>query len=330
MSWIEWAIENTLNGAPRIALVDRMKQEGIAEADALAMTAGLDKLSGYRVASKINEQYKKLSSVMGNLQSLQEHDPEYEKIEKIDFPSEEVFFKDYWTRNKPVIIKNFAKGWPAISKWSLEYFEDKFGDELVEVQTKRNTDKNYELNSVLHKTKMPLNEFIGKIKASESSNDFYMTANNNTLKETRLKEVLEDLGKFPEYLTTPKADGNTHLWIGPKGTITPLHHDEVALFHVQIVGRKVWKLISPLYGPNVYNHKGVFSAIDLQNIDYNRFPKMKGVKIIEALVEPEEALFLPIAWWHGVVSLDRSISMSMINFKYPNHWEYSNPTGAHQ
>ena len=330
MSWIEWAIENTLNGAPRIALVDRMKQEGIAEADALAMTAGLDKLSGYRVASKINEQYKKLSSVMGNLQSLQEHDPEYETIEKIDFPSEEVFFKEYWTRNKPVIIKNFAKGWPAISKWSLDYFEDNFGDELVEVQTKRSTDKDYELNSVLYKTKMSLQEFISKIKASETSNDVYMTANNNTLKETRLKEVLEDLGKFPEYLTKPKADGNTHLWIGPKGTITPLHHDEVALFHVQIVGRKVWKLISPLYGPNVYNHKGVFSAVDLQNIDYNRFPKMKGVKIIEALVEPEEALFLPIAWWHGVVSLDRSISMSMINFKYPNHWEYNNPTGAHQ
>jgi ribosomal protein L16 Arg81 hydroxylase len=330
MSWIDWAIENTLNGVPRVELIDRMKQEGVAEADALAMTADLNRLSGYKVADKINEQYKKLSSVVGNLQALQEQDPQYETIEKIDFPSEEVFFKEYWTRNKPVIIKNFAKGWPAMSKWSLEYFADKFGDELVEVQTKRDADKTYELNSVAHKTKMPLSEFIAKIKASESSNDFYMTANNNTLKQTGLKKVLEDMGKLPEYLSKPEADGNTHLWIGPKGTVTPIHHDEVALFHVQIVGRKVWKLISPLYGPNMYNHIGVFSMMDVHNIDYNRFPKMRGVKIIEALVEPEEALFLPIAWWHGVVSLDRSISMSIINFKYPNAWTYNNPTGVYR
>jgi hypothetical protein len=70
--------------------------------------------------------------------------------------------------------------------------------------------------------------------------------------------------------------------------------------------------------------------MDVHNIDYNRFPKMRGVKIIEALVEPEEALFLPIAWCHGLVSLDRSISMSIINFKYPNAWNYNNPTGVYQ
>jgi cell fate (sporulation/competence/biofilm development) regulator YmcA (YheA/YmcA/DUF963 family) len=60
-----------------------MKQEGIAEVDAVAMTSDLDRLSGYKVADKINEQYKKLCSVVSNLQALQEQDPQYDNIEKL-------------------------------------------------------------------------------------------------------------------------------------------------------------------------------------------------------------------------------------------------------
>ena len=112
MSWTDWVIENTLNGVPRVALIDKMKQEGFEEADAVAMTSDLDRLAGYRAADKINEQYRKLCSVVGNLQALQEQDPEYTTVEKIDFPSEEVFFKEYWTRNKPSLLKILRKGGP--------------------------------------------------------------------------------------------------------------------------------------------------------------------------------------------------------------------------
>ena len=322
MSWIQWATENMVNGVPRDALIDRMKQEG------MPMVYVMEVLDCAN--NKISEQYQKLCSVVGNIQKLQEQDPDYTTVEKINFPSEDVFFKEYWTKNKPVVIKDFAKAWPAISKWSFDYFADNYGDELVEVQTKRESDSDYELNSIAHKTKMPLREFVAKIKSVDSSNDFYMTANNQAFKDTKLGGLLSDIGRVPSCLTEPRADGTTQLWMGPKGTVTPLHHDEIAIMHAQIVGRKKWKLISPFNTPNLYNHKAVFSQVDLENINYDRFPKMLDVKILEVVVEPEEALFIPIMWWHNVVSLDRSISVQFYNFKYPNHWEYNNPTGAYQ
>ena len=51
------------------------------------------------------------------------------------------------------------------------------------------------------------------------------------------------------------------LWLGPAGTITHLHHDLTNNLMIQVVGRKVVKLISPLDTPKVYNHHHVYSAI---------------------------------------------------------------------
>jgi hypothetical protein len=40
--------------------------------------------------------------------------------------------------------------------------------------------------------------------------------------------------------------------------------------------------------------------------------------VLETIIGPGEAIFLPVGWWHQVEALDLSASMSFTNFRRPN------------
>jgi len=130
---------------------------------------------------------------------------------------------------------------------------------------------------------------------------------------------------FPEFLDELDTKGKVFFWFGPVGTITPLHHDPLNLMMAQVYGRKRWRIISPEQTPLLYNYVGVFSKVDCENPDYNRYPLFKDVNIIETVLEPGELIFIPVGWWHQVKALDISISLSFTNFVFPNQYNYKNP-----
>ena len=133
--------------------------------------------------------------------------------------------------------------------------------------------------------------------------------------KTALRGLLNDLEIFPEYLDPQDTDGKAFFWFGSGGTITPLHHDPVNLIFVQVYGRKVWQIISPHYTHMLYNYRGVFSEVDIENPDYEKYPLFQRIPIIEVTLEPGDAIFMPVGWWHAVKSLDISISMSFTNYE---------------
>jgi ribosomal protein L16 Arg81 hydroxylase len=64
----------------------------------------------------------------------------------------------------------------------------------------------------------------------------------------------------------------------------------------------------------MHNHNHVFSDVNAVNPDYNRTPDYKKATPIEVEVGPGDLLFIPIGWWHSVVSLTKNISLSFTNF----------------
>lgn len=121
-----------------------------------------------------------------------------EEIPSITAPQFSSFIKDYYSQHRPVILKEGIEHWPALHKWSPQYFASKFGLHSVEVQMNRNLDEQFERHSPSLKQKMKMSEFVSKVMSVDASNDFYMTANNATNSHQMLQELFLDIGDFAE------------------------------------------------------------------------------------------------------------------------------------
>jgi hypothetical protein len=164
------------------------------------------------------------------------------------------------------------------------------------------------------------------VQGGGANNDYYLVANNDFFSRSEMMPLLDDLRMPPEYLNLSDVGGKVFFWFGPSGTVTPLHHDVMNVLFAQVYGRKRFLLISPDQTHRIYNRIGVYSEVDPEDPDYDRFPLFRQVKVTSVVLGAGEALFLPVGWWHHVRSLDVSISVSFINFVFLNHYEWNNPS----
>lgn len=65
---------------------------------------------------------------------LRSNDFELQKCEVITVPNHKDFFHNFLKVSKPVIIKDAIKHWPAITKWTNEYFRGNYGDKQVHIK----------------------------------------------------------------------------------------------------------------------------------------------------------------------------------------------------
>ncbi len=327
--WTLWVSENLLRDCDPASMLETMTAAGVAEKVAIRCIQMVSLSPILEAARRHQQMTHKLESMMLNQCKLQQFDPAFSIIERRSGLTAQELFEDYFLANRPVIVTDMADQWPGLRQWSPAYLKQKFGNVEVEVQQGRSNDKNYEQNKMQLRQKMTLGAFVDRVESAGASNDFYLTANNEALKTGPLMKLFDDIGPLPPYLAPDTLRQNTFLWFGPTGTVTPLHHDTIHLFHLQVVGRKRWRFISPLQTPLVYNYTGVFSQVDLETPDLNRFPLFAQATIIDAVVEPGEAIFLPLAWWHHVRSLDTCISLSFSNLRLPGEFEFRNPSNPH-
>ena len=321
--WRRWIAENLMLGSPPEALAAILAQNGIGPAEArkeIALAIQSPYLHG---AKRLANRLAKRNWVLAIQQHLNKlGDNSIARRERL---SGEQFLQEYYRMNRPVIITGMMEHFPARTKWNLDYFAERFSDRMVEVQFGRNADKQYEMNSIAHKRQMRFGDYVELVRNAGASNDFYMTANNDSRNREALKELWDDIGALPEYLNEEHGRQG-FFWFGPQGTITPFHHDLTNNFMMQIAGRKQVKLMAPCESSRVYNHRHCFTEVDAKNVDLNRFPAMTEVPIIDCVLEPGEILFLPVGWWHHVEGLDMSVTIAVTNFRWHNDFYTNYPT----
>ena len=231
--------------------------------------------------------------------------------------SRQAFLDNYYALNRPVVMTGAMDDWPAMTRWTAKELKSRFGDRVVSVQANRDNDANYEVNSAKLRSEMTFGEFVDITETMGETNNYYITANNAETNSETLKDLWKDIIPFPEYLRDDPANRG-FFWFGPKGTVTPLHHDLTNNFMAQVRGRKLVRLVAPYELQNLYNNRHCYTAVNLDKIDYDRFPLFRNVTVIDVEIGPGDLLFLPVGWWHHVRGLDTSITMTFTNFVFDN------------
>ncbi|KAL8297010.1 hypothetical protein RB597_006219 [Gaeumannomyces tritici] len=135
-----------------------------------------------------------------------------------------------------------------------------------------------------------------------------------------------------------------NAWLGPPGTITPLHTDPYHNVLAQVVGRKYVRLYAPRHSPRMAAH-GTEAGVDMGNTSAFDVGALEGwddapageeekeeeegdnagqagrdaaaaaaafreIPFVDCILEPGDSLYIPAGWWHYVRGLSVSFSVS--------------------
>ena len=128
---------------------------------------------------------------------------------------------------------------------------------------------------------------------------------------SQIPQLRQDI-MTPDYCAVSTSDVIVNAWIGPEGTVSPLHYDRYHNLFCQVKGVKRVVLFSP--EDSLYPHSSHLlyntSQIDLESVDYVQFPQFRGCVGWVCDVKPGQVLYIPPKWWHFVRALDVSFSVS--------------------
>jgi hypothetical protein len=323
--WRHWIAENHLVGTRPDAIIRVLVEQGLSADHARAELDRVRLDDNLVAAGWMVQRLRKLESLLDAQQRLHSLDPSYDVVARRSGLSREEFLTQYYAANRPVVLTDVADRWPARHRWTADYLVERIGDDLVEVMTTRERDPGYEQNLDAHRTQMAFRDYVAQVEASGPTNDFYLVANNHFLDQPTAAPLLPDIVQDERLLDPRSARGHTFFWYGPAGTVTPLHHDTTNVLLTQVRGSKQVRLVPALEGHRVYNDVAVYSPVDPEAPDLDRFPRFAGATSMTVTLEAGEALFIPVGWWHHVRSLEVSISVSFTNFAFPNSFEWSFP-----
>jgi hypothetical protein len=314
--WDGWIAENLIKGVPRSKVQERLCERGFGEAFVQARIEKVLSDPLMQLARRFFLREQKYAELFASLSYLREINEPGGQVETTETLNAKDFYGRFVLANRPVLIKGLVRGWPALSKWSPDYFLQALGDIPIDITDGREEDARYEENFQQHANRTSLSSFVERLKQSGVTNNFYLCAKNDLLGQPKSGVLLQDFDYPPGYLSEAAPKSDAGLWVGPAGTWTALHHDASNILFTQVRGTKSVRLIAPIFLPRVYNSRSCWSDIDVRALDFTQFPLMKGVPILEALVCPGDALLIPTGWLHAVESIEPSISLSFTNFKH--------------
>ncbi|XP_061724311.1 bifunctional peptidase and (3S)-lysyl hydroxylase Jmjd7 [Cydia pomonella] len=209
--------------------------------------------------------------------------PETRALEPLEF------FREYVSKNIPVIIRGGCASWPAANKWNADYFRKTMPDKKVTVAVTPNgladgittNDEGNEYFVMPFEVDMTMTEFLDCLEQKRENYIPYIQKQNSNLTED-FKELLCDIQSEIPFASEAfnRSPDAVNFWMGDDRAVTSMHKDPYENIYCVIDGFKEFILIPPT---------------DLPLVPYHRYPRAEfqyseGWKIVPVKDEDETGL----------------------------------------
>ncbi len=201
------------------------------------------------------------------------------------------------------------------SAWTPQYLRERCHNAEIEIMTDREADPEYEVFSGRHRHKMRMDEYFSHVLDPAGSNDRYLVANNFFFQTEVGRGLLGELRPLPEFLSPDDKGDATYLWLGPKGTVTPLHHDVINIFYFQLYGTEAIHPRCTRGDPVRLQPPGRVQRCGPGGPGQPSASRTtRGSRRRPSPSRQVRRCSYPVGWWHHVRSLDVSVSVSTTSF----------------
>lgn len=226
----------------------------------------------------------------------------------------ENFKKNYYSKNKPLVIRNLAKQWPAYTKWTWDYLKEVAGDKKIPIYNNVKSDAYTPINKADGYT--TFGEYIDMIRKGPAEWRIFFF--NIFSHAPQLKSDFT----WPDNYVKGFLKSLPTMFAGGEGSITHMHFDIDLpnIFHTQFIGRKR-VLLFPNEEKNKLYRKPfeVLSLADFSNyynnglskIDIKKFPALEFANGYDIILEHGDTLFMPSGYWHHMEYLESGFAMSL-------------------
>jgi hypothetical protein len=271
---------------------------------------------------------------MSTTQSIQ-----HGSIERCEALPHQEWVRRFLIPRVPVVFTDALTSWPAMGKWTPEFFKERYGSTPLAVEGQNHTLEGF-LPTSKNGGSLTMGEFIDQVLASSDQNPAPYF--RNVWLEKFLPELDADLHPEPVYFSPNWLEGpftqplyprlhagHPELYIGGRGGKFPvLHYDSwhIYVFLCQLYGTKEYTVFAPDQTPFLYPkdyHTSSISVDDIDHVDLKRFPLFAQAKPIRFHLNPGEMLFVPPGWWHMAKILSPSISISVTRVNSSNWGEFA-------
>ncbi|HTB07326.1 MAG TPA: cupin-like domain-containing protein [Bacteroidia bacterium] len=229
------------------------------------------------------------------------------QIERRKDLSLDEFKNHYRKKGIPVIMEGAANNWDCVKKWSLEYFKELHGKDVIAL-TNHKFKEAYETTT--------LADIIDNIRSGGGKYyRFYplLFRHPEHIKDFDYKWLLERRNSFTWFEAW-------HVFIGGKGTVTPFHMENQCNLFVQVYGEKKWiiypndynMVLNPDAPKHMYRNPAIKPEVGPFNAfqpNFEAYPEYQYINWLEADLKPGDVLFNPCFNWHTVENTTDSIGV---------------------